>query len=200
MTGNERSPSELLAEEQATSAELRRRLQRAHGALYAFRALASAPKPFKDWEWADAASAFAELQATCSLPELLESTRPDTASGLPLLARLRELTADGVRLRTIVSKLFDTRMHGRLRRNPELWTGERPGALREAAKVVFQVLADGIAQGGVSSGQVVERLREKGIPVTVSCLHGSGLQAVANATCGGDDELPDPEKLSEDEE
>lgn len=91
------------------------------------------------------------------------------------------------RLRNLVQRLVAQRTNGRLRRNPALWEGERPDAIREAAQVVFEVLADGIERGGVSSGWVVERLREKGIPVTISCLHGRGLQVVANATCGEDD-------------
>lgn len=92
------------------------------------------------------------------------------------------------RLRDLVQRLVTQRTNGRLRRVPALWEGERADAIRGAAQVVFEVLAEGIERGGVSSGWVVERLREKGIPVTISCLHGRGLQLVANATCGAEDD------------
>ena len=48
-------------------------------------------------------------------------------------------------------------------------------------KLTFGILHEAIASGGYSASRIVERLREVGVSVTVSDLHGHGLQAVANA-------------------
>lgn len=48
-------------------------------------------------------------------------------------------------------------------------------------QLAFDVLAEALDAGGYSAGRIVERLRESGVAVTVSDLHGHGLQAVANA-------------------
>lgn len=52
-------------------------------------------------------------------------------------------------------------------------------------KLAFDVLSEAVEAGGFSASRIVERLREKGVPVTVSDLHGHGLQAVANAISDG---------------
>jgi len=64
-----------LEEARAEAADLRVRLQRAHGALAV-------------WREADPVRAFRNQY---DLPKLLEETRPDGASGLHLLMELREL-------------------------------------------------------------------------------------------------------------
>ena len=51
----------------------------------------------------------------------------------------------------------------------------------DGIKLAFDILVEALDAGGYSAGRIVERIREEGVPVTVSDLHGHGLQAVANA-------------------
>lgn len=89
----ERGETEILREEldveRARSAELRVRLQRAHGALFAFRMPEDVNQPLSAWRWNP--DAMRDLQALYDLPKLLESTRPDTATGADYLDRRRAL-------------------------------------------------------------------------------------------------------------
>jgi len=66
---------------EAAAADLRIRLQKAHGALVVFRD-PNDPTLFND-------NAVREVQALYSLPELLRQTRPDEASGVEILDELR---------------------------------------------------------------------------------------------------------------
>jgi hypothetical protein len=85
-------------EREAMRGDLRVRLQIAHGALSVLaqqdprRQLATAPAP----------DAPAKLHELYDVPKLLESTRPDLATGLPLLIRLREQAEELQRLRDAV--------------------------------------------------------------------------------------------------
>ena len=58
---------------------------------------------------------------------------------------------------------------------------ERGAFTTHGVKLTFGILHEAIASGGYSASRIVERLREVGVSVTVSDLHGHGLQAVANA-------------------
>ena len=52
----------------------------------------------------------------------------------------------------------------------------------QACIIVFDVLHEAVLSGGYSAGRIVERLRQSGFAgLTVSHLHGHGLQDVANA-------------------
>jgi hypothetical protein len=68
----------------AEAAVRRQRLQKAHGALHAFRDPETAKLPAAQWTWNPNTEALWELQQSYSLPELLESTRPDTV-GMTML-------------------------------------------------------------------------------------------------------------------
>lgn len=81
----------------------------------------------------------------------------------------------------LISSLVAARTSGRLRRDPAVWGSDAAIQLRRGAQAVFDILSESMGRGGYSAGTIVERLREVGVPVTVSCLHGHGLQSVANA-------------------
>ena len=57
---------------------------------------------------------------------------------------------------------------------------------KDAVSVTFVVLHEALRAGGYSAARIVERLRELGLAVKLSELHGLGLQDIANATCGPD--------------
>lgn len=86
------------------------------------------------------------------------------------------------RLRGLVGRLVKHRFNGRLTRRPDWWDSEPAERAREVARIIFDVIAEGIDLGGATSGWIVERLRERGVPVTISDLHAFGLQSVASAT------------------
>jgi len=97
------------------------------------------------------------------------------------------IEAELTRLRSLVERLVKARCDGRLRRLPEVWDSDPATQIRHGAQAAIRVLAESLEHGGYSAAQVVERLREEGVPVTISCLHGEGLQAVTNALVDWDD-------------
>lgn len=104
--------------------------------------------------------------------------------------------AELTRLRSLVERLVKARCDGRLRRLPEVWDSDPATQIRHGAQATFRVLAESLEHGGYSTNQVVERLREEGVPVTISCLHGEGLQAVTNALVR---EVMDPPTVHDDD-
>lgn len=99
----------------------------------------------------------------------------------PHLDKEDRVTSDNRRMHDLISSLVAARTSGRLRRDPAVWDSDAATQLRRGAQAVFDILSESMGQGGYSAGTIVERLREVGVPVTVSCLHGHGLQSVANA-------------------
>lgn len=104
--------------------------------------------------------------------------------------------AELTRLRSLVERLVKARCGGRLRRLPEVWDSEPATQIRHGAQATIRVLAESLEHGGYSAAKVVERLREEGVPVTISCLHGEGLQAVTNALVR---EVMDPPAVHDDD-
>ncbi len=92
-----------------------------------------------------------------------------------------EARAENRRMHNLISSLVAARTSGRLRRDPAVWDSDAATQLRRGAQAVFDILSESMEQGGYSASHIVERLREVGIPVTISCLHGHGLAFVANA-------------------
>ena len=60
---------------------------------------------------------------------------------------------------------------------------------RVAVQRTFAVLHEAMKAGGYSASRIVERLRELGLVVALSELHGLGLQDIANATCETSDDV-----------
>jgi hypothetical protein len=72
----------------AALADMRIRLQKAHGALSVFRDPQTGGKPVSEWTWNQ--DALRDIRALYEdLPKLLEATRPDAASGVEILDELR---------------------------------------------------------------------------------------------------------------
>ena len=84
----------------AEAADLRARLQRAHGALCVFRHPEDGPhKPRSGWRInPKAVQTIAELY---DVPQLLEDTSPEGATGLALLEELRELRERNAKLEPV---------------------------------------------------------------------------------------------------
>lgn len=117
-----------LEEEKAKSADLRIRLQKCRGALFVFRHPEDGNKPIEEWRWNPESRM--DLQRLYDLPKLLAETRPEDATGIDILERMRSMRA----VLEVLDRFFDE------------WTKDEhhdeeiQGMLDEPAMVVKEVL------------------------------------------------------------